>query len=138
MKRREPTALYHYSCHHGAQGIGEKGIVLPAAIHAPDAAERMPEHLRWVMEYAWFTDLAEPAPRALGLTRMTIDCDRLAHRFVVKPDEMEKCTWWPEEMRALNLAAARTISMTPGAMPAHWWVSKGPIRAEGLPWVTAS
>ena len=138
MKRPEPSALYHYSCHHGASAIGERGIVLPSGMHAPEAVERMPEELKWLTNYAWFTDLSQPLPGQLGLTRMLIDCDRLAHRFVVKPDEMEKCIWWPDEMKRLNLRAARRISLAPGAMPAHWWVATGPIRAEGLPWVNAS
>jgi len=130
MKPREPQELYHFSCYHGAAGISSRNMVLPTALHSPEAVDAVPAAWRWMGAYAWFTDIPQPGRFALGLTSHAISCDRLEYRFRVVDSHLRRPTWWPVALRGLRLEIARQVSLTPGALPAHWWVSSSPIKVE--------
>ena len=113
--------LWHYTCEHGVEGILTDGTVNPTLNPVLTDAHGAPVTL------AWFTDLDTPWRDALGLTSHTLRCDRTAYRFVVV--EPEKCTRWVTVRGTYPRAAVDALESAPGAMPMHWWVAAGPVRA---------
>ena len=97
--------LYHYTCSHGAEGIRRTGVV------KPNPATAM----------AWFTDLNPPVRDALGLTSVTLTCDRMEHRFTVA-DESGIQPYWLVR-RYLPREWRDGLERAPGALLMHWWVS---------------
>lgn len=120
--------LYHYTCTHGRVAIGDRGVVMPIADHAPDAVHRCPEDWRWLTYLCWFTDLYPPDRLSLGLTMDTVACDRTVHRYRAT-DTRSLVRWldtratWPPTARVLNSAG----------LPGRWWVSYLPVPVELVP-----
>ena len=107
------TALYHYTCQHSRPGI------LAAGALRPNPHPWLPEPL------VWLTDLPEAWREALGLTSHTLRCDRTAYRF--KAADTRTAIRWLTYRRSLPVHVAAAIESTPGAMPAHWWISTTPV-----------
>lgn len=117
-----PAALYHYTCHHGHDGITDRGHVLPARL----LDTTLPwDDMPWTMSFAWFTDMAVPTREALGLTSHLIKCDRTLHRYRVLDDAFVE--WWPSFARPLSAHMRAELEQAPGARPSHWWVSTAPV-----------
>jgi hypothetical protein len=106
--------LYHYTCRHGRAALGRSGLVLPASQLTTRAVP-------WPAMFAWFTDLAEPDPHALGLTSYLVKCDRTAHRYRVT-DATDVATWL-RVARNLTRAQRDTLELEPGARPLLWYVA---------------
>lgn len=95
-------AFWHYTCPHGFVGVSADGVV------KPNPATGL----------AWFTDMAVPDAEALGLTKITLTCDRTTHRFRV--------------LRLTNLRRADEVLpgrllRAMGGQPERWWVSERPV-----------
>lgn len=106
--------LYHYTCDHGADGIRREGVLRP--------------HLHpWLPDpLVWLTDLDTPMRDGLRLTSRILSCDRTAHRFATA--DCPSVVWWPRFARTLPSRAVReALESEPGALPAHWWVSREPV-----------
>lgn len=131
MREPEVEYLYHFTCDHGAQGIRERGMVLPVAMVVQDASalDQVPATMRWATNYSWWTNISEPEYNWLGLQSVHLFCDRMANCFRAKvaPGYAQ---WWPVVLRELRLDYARMLSLTPGARPATWWVCRGPVHVE--------
>lgn len=131
------TALYHYTCQHGRDAIGDEGMLMPMRDHAPEQAASVRADWRWLTEVVWLTDMAEPIPReALGLTSLAIACDRSAYRYRAYPDNAERFTDWTR--RVTDAATRRHILeglvyAEPGARPAHWFISATPVPVRIAP-----
>lgn len=116
----ESLTLYHFTCEHHAAAIIADGKVKPAS------------HLTWRTlppwgRLAWFTDLGRPPSAHLGLTRVTLDCDRMAYRFrVLDPDD---CLRWVDWVRAHPESQAWRLRLeaTTDTRPMHWYVSTLPV-----------
>jgi hypothetical protein len=115
-----PTTLYHYTCNHGLPGIAADQLVLPN-IHP------------WLgYGLAWLTDLDVPDRLGLGLTSVTLCCDRTAHR--VEVDSTADVMHWPKwahEQRVPWLTRL-TLEGAGSALPMHWWVSTTPVPVRAI------
>ena len=81
-----PT-LYHYTCDHGRQLIGMRGKLKP---------NRHPWLTRPLL---WLTDLDHANIQALGLTSLTLDCDRTAWRYRIRtPKHPDTVSRWLDEI----------------------------------------
>lgn len=127
---RAPDALYHYTCHHGQAALRTHPVVLPAKVHTP-AAFTQPAALSPIIQamgsLAWFTDMADPDPWALGLTKNHLGCDRTRFRWRVTNTPRPPIRWGrvratfpPGALNALELTDA-------GAQPARWWIATWPV-----------
>jgi hypothetical protein len=115
--------IYHYTCEHGRQALGERGAVRPLADWNPRAATLLGNRIHMAM-LSWFTDLDVAVPHALGLTRGTIECDRTAHRYRVIDDGLI-VPWLASPWRRGWLLDLERVK---GAMPRHWYVATVPVR----------
>ena len=119
-----PGTLFHFTCQHGRDGIGEAGLCKPLALWNPAAASRLGD--RWELGVlAWFTDLDTPVAAALGLTRVTISCDRTVFRYrVTDPGNVER--WVGSQWRRRSVWL-RDLEREAGSMPMHWYVAAEPV-----------
>lgn len=101
------TILYHYTCDHGAKGLGLQDHLLPNM------------HPLLGMPLVWLTDLDAPFIEPLGLTSHMLSCDRTEYRYRVT-DARTCIPWVRYEHRD------RSIEID-GTMPMHWWVSEQPV-----------
>jgi hypothetical protein len=109
------VTLHHFTCSHGAAGIRRDGKVIPH-----------PQPVLRGLELAWFTDLDTPDRAGLGLTSLTLKCDRTEHRFIT--ENSDEFVWWPRAVRILGLQRERRyLEEAPGALPAHWYVASRPV-----------
>lgn len=137
MGRSTPGRLFHWTCHHGAAGIERDGLVVPAASLPGFNEELVPEEFRWLSRLLWATDLRSvPDRRALGLTAIHTNCDRLTYCYELSSEFNRFAKWWPrwcaDGIREERLpASARGLSFTPGALPTHWYVSRSPLPVLG-------
>lgn len=114
--------LWHYTCQHGRDQLGDRGTLLPRALQAGSAHR---EHSPIVLEcLVWATDLAEPRAWALGLTSLMLDCNRTAHRYSVDPRAFQR---WGRLRSAVDPVLVDHLELAPWAEPAHWWVALGPV-----------
>lgn len=114
------TTFYHYTCDHGRQSIGASGELLPAFMLTD-------KKIPWTGFVVWLTDLERPERDALGLTSNFISCDRTAHRYRVT--DSREVMRWSLYARLLTREQREVVEATPGAMPAHWFVSVAGVPA---------
>lgn len=118
--------LNHFTCPHSQQMIGVMGYLQPISVTHPFGAQLMREQGHgWLADVIWLTDLTQPNAFALGLTSVTLHCDRTAHRYHV----LDESTCVPySEARARSRAYfpvedLKALERAPGAEPRHWWIS---------------
>lgn len=99
------SAIWHYSCEHSAQGIARDGFLRPGA----DG-------------FVWMTDLHPPVREALGLTMLTIKCDRMAYQWQVA--DRTNVRRWMLVRKSLPRAYVHGLESAPGARPGHWFISE--------------
>jgi hypothetical protein len=117
-------ALYHFTCDHGRAALGDAGEVMPLSLFDPEAAQRAPEWASWV-RLAWFTDQPQASdPQALGLTSLTVRCDRTRYRYrVLDPEPLLP---WLKVWRNYG-PKVRLLHLAEGVRPGTWWVSEAPV-----------
>lgn len=128
---RRPDRLFHYTCSHAAEKIRQDDSIRPGDQLVEKLTYAMlpasVQHIaRAVAGMCWFTDLAPPVDRdVLGLTMLSLTCDRIVHCFEVVPD-WTVIRWW------LNVRREHRdlwdLEKAPGALPAHWFVSEHPVK----------
>ena len=121
-ERPHPLALYHYTCEHGHDRIGQAGELLPAWDLVSPAKQKL---LPVTSKLVWMTDLRLPAMGPLGLTHQMLTCDRTAHRYRVA--EKAHALWWMDVRRSMPAEWRDPLELAPGAMPMHWWVTDRPV-----------
>lgn len=119
-------ALWHYTCEHGRSGLGKSGLLIPAISQPGVDPTLVPVDHRWLLELSWATDLDAPVIASLGLTNLTIRCQRWRHRYRVL--DAEKFEPWHRFARRLDYSERALVEAADGAMPAHWWVTSEPAR----------
>lgn len=133
LSGRRPDRLFHWTCDHGAVGIGRDGHLRPLEMLNPNAAAIMGPEEAWRTALIWATDLEHlPDRESLGLTFYHLMCDRSAYRIEIDPAFLGVASWWPswcaEGIRSGRLPeSARALSFAPGARPAHWYVLRAPV-----------
>lgn len=134
-----PT-LYHFTCGHDHRQIGRRPgpVVLHPLLTLTPAAEK--PHVPWTGLFVWLTDMAGPLGD-LAQWGLLLDqphghhqgpCDRTAHRYRWLGDGPPPVPVlsWPRAVRALDLGKVRhELETRQRAMPAHWWVATGSVRA---------
>jgi hypothetical protein len=110
-------SLYHYTCGHGATDIRKQDRIIPGVhLHGKDVGGA---------RFAWFTDLAPPVPReAVGLTSLTLACDRTECVFTVDRDAPNIRRWVDVRRSHPDLWH---LELAEGAAPMHWFVSEHPV-----------
>ena len=111
--------LWHYTCRHSVERIGESGLLLPARrlVGSTQLVDW------WPGEFVWLTDLSRPIRTALGLTSRIIDCDRTEHRYRVT--DTNGVQPWLDVRR--HVPHPELIEHASGARPRHWFVARAPV-----------
>jgi hypothetical protein len=114
------AALWHYTCEHGRARLGERGRLRPWV-----------QPLLGYVELVWATTMATPDAEALGLTAVSLSCDRTAHRYHVLQPELFTpwATWWPGRV---DPRVVSELSYPP-KRPAAWWLATEHVAAEYAP-----
>lgn len=116
--------LFHHTCDHGREQIGDQGDLI-------SAAEQRGQVEFWTMNFVWLTSMRYPNREALGLTMHLVGCDRTKFTYeVLLPDDDPSIHPWAKVARDLPRELRDEIERAPGAMPALWWVSLGPVPAR--------
>ncbi len=113
--------LWHYTCDHGRDGIGDHGTLRPAREMIPRSrVHGLPSWYRPALDLVWLTDLPFPARDALGLTSLALSCDRTAHRY--RCDSIGPVPYI--EMRpSLPRKLSDCLESATGSGFRRWWVS---------------
>jgi hypothetical protein len=128
--RKNPVRLFHYTCEHGAVKIRQDDSIRPASTLLEKLTYAMippseRDMARSIAHLCWMTDLHPPDRDALGLTMLSLTCDRIAFCFEVVPD-WRVVQWWPRVRR--NHRGLWSLEEQRGALPAHWYVSEQPVK----------
>jgi hypothetical protein len=123
--------LYHYTCQHGRDAIGEAGTLLAPEQVQPGHAARLPPHMRELSWFIWLTDLDVPHRDALGLTSHSLACDRTRYRYRVA--DTSHARRWTQLRSSCHPGMVEALESAPGAMPAHWWIATHPVRVHYAP-----
>lgn len=124
--------LYHYTCRHAAEKIGESGHLLPAIRLAsrPDRIKLMRDSIgRMTGQVVWLTTQESPTRWSLGLTSFSLCCDRTEIRYRVTEERVLIESWhdkridWPQRV-------VSELESLPGCLPLGWWISRGPVAVE--------
>lgn len=115
--------LWHYTCEHGAQAIGDTGTLWAAAQQLEEAPS-LPLDAAVLLHMVWATDMDPPERAALGLTSATIECDRMAYRYRVPSHAFRR---WGKVRSSLPAPLVDALELAPGAQPGAWWVSFQPV-----------
>ena len=120
------TTLYHYTCAHGCQAIGEEGLLQPLRVLMPREQRVGWEPWRLpIADLIWLTDLNVPFREALGLTSYSLGCDRTTYRYRVTDASL--CQPYVKVRRQLPRQLRIQLESAEGVMPRHWWVSLAPV-----------
>jgi hypothetical protein len=117
-----PELLYHYTCTHAALDIEREGVLKP---HAHP----------WLQQrygpVVWLTDISDAALAGVAIgvkPQITLSCDRTEVCYPIWSGSVEGLVWWPHIRDLFDPSAASAIEA--GAMPAHWWLTRKPIKLE--------
>lgn len=114
------AVLYHFTCDHGHDALGDDGILLPLATRLDNNPV-----LFWPARFVWMTDLTLPNREGLGLTSHILRCDRTRFRYRVTDNR--DIFRWSVAARGYTREQRDALEAEPGARPAHWYVSESPI-----------
>lgn len=129
MTGQPETVLYHYTCQHGRDGLGEDGRLLTLAQQNPGVG--MPPAIQELSQLIWLTDLETPNRAALGLTSRLLRCDRIQYRYRVTDPSVARP--WVDMRRSATPALVAELESAFGALPMHWWVATAPVRVQYAP-----
>lgn len=106
--------LWHFTCEHGYQGIGRRGLLRPNKhVLIPDLAP-----------VVWLTADAAPSRDDVGLTSSYLTCDRMAYRYrVTAPDAVRY------EDITDRIPADVRVDLESYGQPESWWLSFDPVPA---------
>lgn len=115
MPTKAPPTLYHFTCDHGYEGIQKTGVL----VTHPNGL------LSALGPLLWLTDDAEPTRDSVGLTSTYLDCDRLAHRYIV---HTRAAVPWVEVRARANPEIVAILERF--SAPEHWWVARRMLTAS--------
>lgn len=126
------TNLYHFTCQHGRDGIGDSGqLLIPREVRNQHSNRTELHGMYAELDgLIWMTDLDRPHREGLGLHNEFTACDRAEHRYVVVDGGAVR---YVTVRRTLNRTLADLLESAPGAMPMHWWVATSPVAVEYAP-----
>jgi hypothetical protein len=106
--------LWHFTCTHGWNGLGLRGVARPN-LHLMIPA---------LGPVVWLTDDPDPERDAVGLTSSMLDCDRLQFRY--RALGASKCVPWSSVRSLVPPAVLRDLESF--GKPESWWISREPLR----------
>lgn len=128
------TNLYHYTCDHGREALGDLGQLRTAAeLMSPAKRDSLDPGLVALLSWCWLTDLATPHRDALGLTSHTLGCDRAAHRYQVVLPTKTGAIRWTGARRYFRADLREELESAPGAMPRHWYIAPSGVQVVHFP-----
>lgn len=111
-----PEALYHFTCSdHGLPGIERLGLLVPN----PRGLTPTP--------VVWLTDDPTPDRHDLGLTSLSLSCDRMEVRCVVENTRGAAMPWAYYCAKRGTPVGMRDI-LEFERDPSSWWVSEKPLK----------
>lgn len=117
--------LYHYTCSHGHDCIGDQGHLHPVRSLVDESKfAGWPAWKLQLVKMVWLTDLDAPMREALGLTSKVSPCDRTQHRYRMVGYSPIRYT---AARRDLPKRLRDELESAPGAMPMHWWFAYTPV-----------
>ena len=119
--------LWHFCCRHSARRIGRYGLLLP--------------HFQPVLKHRliWLTTDREASRVALGLTSLTLMCDRMERLYeVTDASGCEAFNDWMERKLDRQEVDGNEVQhwlLGPDHRPDLWWLSERavPVRAAEAP-----
>lgn len=115
---------YHRTCRHAAEGIDSHGGIL----------QPTPQPLLGRVPMLWFTTIASASRAALGLSSLTLACDRMERLYRVIPADEHLLIRWGDLKMAPQfeayLPAVRRLEAVRGTRPGLWLVALDPVRVE--------
>jgi hypothetical protein len=120
------VTLYHYTCSCALEKIRADGWTLRPNYLAPKVG---------LPALVWLTDMENPDKGALGLTGVTLSCDRTEYRLTVA--ETDGVLPWSKWCRANGftrrqrdwLELGNPFGSANAAQPRRWFVSPEPVKA---------
>src|SRR5258708_39094220 len=110
--------LFHYTCSCCAEKIGESGRLKPSNYWITAGGDAL----------VWLTDCATPDRFALGLTSLTLPCDRTEIRYIVETNNAEPWQLYARRKRVYESEEER-LKFEGGREPEHWFVTTFTVRA---------
>lgn len=110
--------LWHYTCRHTYEAIGESGLLLPACQLVDKTLDDY-----WPALFVWLTDLGAPLRHALGLTSYIAKCNRIEYRYRVT--DTSGVQPWVYMRR--HVSDPEALELADGAKPRHWYVARAPV-----------
>lgn len=108
----ETAPLFHYTCRHAMNKIGDQGLLIPVPHPFIGAA------------LTWFTDSDSPDPQITGLTSTTLSCDRTTWRYI-PIDTTEIVPWIGSRWHSSTPPRAQAVLHRWGD-PSRWFVTDQP------------
>ena len=119
-------SYYHFACHHSAESIDETLVLQP---HRQPMLANLP--------LIWFTTLRDAKRAQLGLSSVTLECDRMDRLYQVIPEDEHLIVRWGDLKRHPQfsgyLAGARRLESVRGTWPGLWAVAVDEIRVVAIP-----
>jgi hypothetical protein len=119
-----PETLYHYTCAHVRELLGDEGVLRPAVDLVPYGRRPL---LTPAAMWVWLTDMETPNPGALGLTRHLITCDRTEYRYRVDMAAAGEDIWRWSDVRLRTRPRFRRAMESEYARPSRWFISARPV-----------
>jgi len=107
--------LYHFTCDHGRAGIGKRGTIKPVALLSPNAR-------RSIDNWVWMTSDPNADRDALGLTSVTLPCDRMEFMYEVRRP-LDAVPWLESKARA-DMSPVEVGMLESHGRPECWYVSR--------------
>jgi hypothetical protein len=120
--------LWHFTCEHGREGIGEAGNVWPMAMFDPDAAERLPWWFEPMGGISWWTDQGDGQGSVVTSRATSSGCERWLYRY--RALDSERAIPYGRWARVLEPRVRFILEHAPGALPGTWWVAENSMPAR--------
>jgi hypothetical protein len=120
--------LWHFTCEHGREAIGEASMVLPIAMFDPKAARLLPWWFEPMAGISWWTDQADGQGSVVTSKPTEAGCERWQYRY--RALDVERAIPYGRWARALEPRVRFVLETTPGAMPGTWWVAENAMPAR--------
>jgi hypothetical protein len=108
--------LYHFTCSHGYEGIGSRGLIRPYP------------HFLLGVSVLWLTSEAWPDREETGLTQSLTKCDRMAYRYRIAG--AQSAVPWLESEQRKEASPSLVDDLERYGAPEQWWISPEPLRGR--------
>jgi len=111
------VTLYHFTCDHGFNALGEEGMLCAPVTHPFLGCS-----------VVWLTTQAQPDRESTGLGMTYTSCDRMKYCYEVS--EPEKCRPWLGSLERFKSPLGAVEDLERYGDPEHWWITAEPTKAK--------